>query len=272
MAGQPRVLRRFHPPPEPWLSGHRGVDLAANPGDTVYAAGDGVIGFAGPVGGRGVVTITHENGLRTSYLPLTPTVKRNQQVQKGDPLGTLATPTTPPLPTATTAPTPTTPLPTDSPVSDDGNIPVRASVSGTAHAAVPQGASTSAYAPVTYETHRTASVGTELPTHAPVPQDTHAAAFCRGAEIPGRAPLYGMDHTAVSNRANIPANAPVLQDAQGTAASRGAEIPALPTGLTTHCPTSCLHWGLRRGPLYLDPLLLVGATHPRLLPLWTTTS
>ena len=26
-----RVVRRFDPPPQPWLAGHRGVDLAAAP-------------------------------------------------------------------------------------------------------------------------------------------------------------------------------------------------------------------------------------------------
>src|SRR5690606_7535553 len=35
------VVRRFAPPPEPWLPGHRGVDLAAAPGAVVHAAGAG---------------------------------------------------------------------------------------------------------------------------------------------------------------------------------------------------------------------------------------
>jgi murein DD-endopeptidase MepM/ murein hydrolase activator NlpD len=34
-----------------------------------------------------------------------------------------------------------------------------------------------------------------------------------------------------------------------------------------HCaPATCLHWGLRRADRYLDPLLLVGAGPPVLLP------
>src|SRR5688572_15884972 len=37
--GTPTVVRRFEPPPGRWLPGHRGVDLAAAPGATVYAAG-----------------------------------------------------------------------------------------------------------------------------------------------------------------------------------------------------------------------------------------
>ena len=34
------------------------------------------------------------------------------------------------------------------------------------------------------------------------------------------------------------------------------------------CPVAaCLHWGLRRGAVYLDPLLLVRPVRVRLLPL-----
>ncbi len=36
----------------------------------------------------------------------------------------------------------------------------------------------------------------------------------------------------------------------------------------SHCfPGSCLHWGLKRGEAYLDPLVLVGGGPVRLLPL-----
>ena len=39
--------------------------------------------------------------------------------------------------------------------------------------------------------------------------------------------------------------------------------------LHSHCfPAACLHWGLRRGDTYLDPLSLVGGGPVRLLPLW----
>jgi len=39
-----------------------------------------------------------------------------------------------------------------------------------------------------------------------------------------------------------------------------------------HClPRACLHWGLRRGDAYLDPLGLVGNGPARLLPLWRST-
>lgn len=39
--------------------------------------------------------------------------------------------------------------------------------------------------------------------------------------------------------------------------------------VSSHCfPAACLHWGLRRGETYLDPLSLVGGGPVRLLPLW----
>ena len=45
--------------------------------------------FAGPVGGRTVVSIDHPNGLRTTYEPLVATVKRGDPVASGDRIGTL---------------------------------------------------------------------------------------------------------------------------------------------------------------------------------------
>jgi murein DD-endopeptidase MepM/ murein hydrolase activator NlpD len=87
--GPPRVVRRFDPPPQPWLPGHRGVDLAAQAGAPVRAAGAGTVHFAGRVAGRGVVSVTHPGGLRTTYEPLEPTVRAGQAVAAGDQIGTL---------------------------------------------------------------------------------------------------------------------------------------------------------------------------------------
>ncbi|MEV4573234.1 peptidoglycan DD-metalloendopeptidase family protein [Nonomuraea jabiensis] len=90
--GHPRVLRRFTPPPEPWLAGHRGIDLAAPPSTPVLAAGPGTVRFAGPVAGKGVVTVEHEGGLRTTYLPVKASVRRGQPVAPGSRLGVVGTP------------------------------------------------------------------------------------------------------------------------------------------------------------------------------------
>ncbi len=59
LPGIPTVLRPFQPPPTPYAAGHRGVDLAAPVGASVLAAGTGVIGYAGRLAGRGVVTVVH---------------------------------------------------------------------------------------------------------------------------------------------------------------------------------------------------------------------
>ncbi|MFE4862928.1 murein hydrolase activator EnvC family protein [Streptomyces sp. NPDC056670] len=45
------------------------------------------------------------------------------------------------------------------------------------------------------------------------------------------------------------------------------EIVATTTETPSHCPEGCLHWGLRRGDVYLNPLLLLHrAARSRLLP------
>lgn len=84
-----RVVRPFDPPPQPWLSGHRGVDLAAAAGTTIRAAGPGVVHFAGRIAGRGVVSVSHPHGLRTTYEPVEPLVSAGDRVAVGDPIGTL---------------------------------------------------------------------------------------------------------------------------------------------------------------------------------------
>src|SRR5690349_15325831 len=87
LAGRPVVTRGFDPPPQPWLPGHRGVDLGAAEADEVRAAGAGVVAFAGEVAGRGVVSIDHAGGLRTTYEPVLSTVDAGQAVGLGEPIG-----------------------------------------------------------------------------------------------------------------------------------------------------------------------------------------
>jgi murein DD-endopeptidase MepM/ murein hydrolase activator NlpD len=84
-----RVVRAFDPPAAPWLAGHRGVDLAASPGAVVRAAGAGRVVYAAELAGRGVVSVQHPDGLRTTYEPVTPSVAAGDQVGSGNPLGRL---------------------------------------------------------------------------------------------------------------------------------------------------------------------------------------
>lgn len=86
------VTRGFDPPDQRWGAGHRGVDLAAEPGTIVRAADDGVVSFAGTIAGRGVVAVTHRQAtrLRTTYEPLVPSVRAGQRVTRGQVIGRVA--------------------------------------------------------------------------------------------------------------------------------------------------------------------------------------
>lgn len=83
------VLTPFRPPASRYGSGHRGVDLAGSPGDPVRASGSGTVVFAGPLAGRGVVSIEHAAGLRTTYEPVTARVSAGDVVQRGEVIGML---------------------------------------------------------------------------------------------------------------------------------------------------------------------------------------
>lgn len=86
------VLAPFDPPAQDWLPGHRGVDLAASPGEAVRAPSAGVVTFAGPVAGRGVVVISHDDGLRTSLEPVVTDVRPGMRVTTGEVVGATEVP------------------------------------------------------------------------------------------------------------------------------------------------------------------------------------
>lgn len=89
--GPPTTLARaFEAPPAPWAAGHRGVDLLAPVGADVVAPADGTVTFAGPVAGRGVLTVLHPDGRRSSVEPVEPAVAVGHRVRAGDRLGTVA--------------------------------------------------------------------------------------------------------------------------------------------------------------------------------------
>lgn len=82
-----RVVRAFDNPARPWLSGHRGVDLAASPGVAVLAPSAGRVVFAGRVVDRGVLVVAHPGGLRSSFEPVTATVAVGTVVWAGQSIG-----------------------------------------------------------------------------------------------------------------------------------------------------------------------------------------
>ena len=83
------VVRAFDPPDSPYGAGHRGIDIGVPLGTTVVAPDDGVVSFAGPVGGRLFVTIDHGEGLTStaSWLGFL-LVRRKARVVRGQPVAT----------------------------------------------------------------------------------------------------------------------------------------------------------------------------------------
>jgi murein DD-endopeptidase MepM/ murein hydrolase activator NlpD len=91
LPGEPEVDRPFQPPASTWGAGHRGVDLRGELGERVLAAGQGTVTYSGLLAGRGVVTVSHSGGLRTTYEPVDAQVHVGDVVAVGDVLGTLST-------------------------------------------------------------------------------------------------------------------------------------------------------------------------------------
>lgn len=85
-----QVLRPAEIPLRNWQPGHRGVDLAAEPGARIFAAGGGTVHFAGTIAGIPVLSIHHPEGFRTTYQPVRTTLKKGDVVAEGDAVGTLA--------------------------------------------------------------------------------------------------------------------------------------------------------------------------------------
>lgn len=78
-----RLTEPFRAPPTPYAAGHRGIDLAAPPGTLVRAAADGVVAFAGPVAGRGVLSIDHGDGVVSAIEPVAASVAVGDPVTAG---------------------------------------------------------------------------------------------------------------------------------------------------------------------------------------------
>ncbi|WP_129662108.1 M23 family metallopeptidase [Rothia uropygialis] len=80
----PAVERKFEKPARKWDPGHRGVDLAASPGQTIRSPTSGIVTFSGRVVDRGVITVTTDDGYLTSFEPVTEQLPRGTRVSSGD--------------------------------------------------------------------------------------------------------------------------------------------------------------------------------------------
>jgi len=53
----------------------------------VLSAGEGVVAFSGVIAGRGVITVRHAGGLRTTYEPVGGRLTPGARVHRGTPIG-----------------------------------------------------------------------------------------------------------------------------------------------------------------------------------------
>jgi murein DD-endopeptidase MepM/ murein hydrolase activator NlpD len=90
LSPQPTVHRGFEQPLHEWARGHRGVDLLAAAGQPVLSAGDGVVAFSGMVAGRGVITVRHAGGLRTTYEPVDQRLATGTLLHRGTRIGAVS--------------------------------------------------------------------------------------------------------------------------------------------------------------------------------------
>lgn len=68
--------------------GHRGIDLAAMPGQAVHAVAAGTVVWAGNVAGRPTISVEHR-GVKSTYEPVRASVRIGDSVAQGEILGTV---------------------------------------------------------------------------------------------------------------------------------------------------------------------------------------
>ncbi|WP_344790420.1 M23 family metallopeptidase [Gryllotalpicola daejeonensis] len=84
------VVQPFEAPPGPYAAGHRGIDLAASPGEPVLAPADATIHFAGVVVDRPVVTLAVGDSVLVSFEPVATAASTGSELHAGEAFGTVA--------------------------------------------------------------------------------------------------------------------------------------------------------------------------------------
>lgn len=90
--GQPLIVSGpYQPPPTPYASGHRGIDLPAEPGDAIRAPAAGTVSFVGTVVDRGVLSLRIDDRTVLSLEPVTAeTLAEGDSVRQGQDIGIMA--------------------------------------------------------------------------------------------------------------------------------------------------------------------------------------
>ncbi len=86
-----RVTGPYRPPPHPYGSGHRGIDLPTTTGAVVVAPAAGTVTFAGAVAGREVISIRVDAHTVVSIEPVSSGLAAGDAVPAAAPLGTVGT-------------------------------------------------------------------------------------------------------------------------------------------------------------------------------------
>lgn len=86
-----RIVRGFERPTGPYgEGGHQGIDIAAEPGSPVRAAGDGTVAWTGELPRGRFISIEHPGGVRTTYLDMAGIgVARGRRVRSGEVIGSV---------------------------------------------------------------------------------------------------------------------------------------------------------------------------------------
>ncbi|WP_162939975.1 peptidoglycan DD-metalloendopeptidase family protein [Gryllotalpicola protaetiae] len=84
------VVQAFVAPASPYAAGHRGLDLAASPGQAVVAPAAATVQFAGIVVDRPVVTLRVDDHVLLSFEPVASEVPVGATVEAGQRVGAVA--------------------------------------------------------------------------------------------------------------------------------------------------------------------------------------
>lgn len=83
------LARPYLTPATAYAAGHRGIDIRVDAGSPIRAPADGVVHFAGVVADRPVLSIEHDDGVLSSFEPVTATVVVGDTVSRGEVIGVL---------------------------------------------------------------------------------------------------------------------------------------------------------------------------------------